>query len=206
MTLVLTFVYGGCCSGKSTFAEQLLQGFTAIQEKFYVATMWPEGADAQKRIHRHRTQRANKGFTNCERYIDIGGLEVPKGSAVLLECLGNLVANEMFQPEGAGNTTNTVVLEGITALAARTAHLIVVSNEVGCDGNSYCEQTRAYQLTLAALNRELLALSSCAVEMVCGIPLYLTPCYPARSAEPTPPCRPARSAEGRMLQDPKTMN
>ncbi|MCL2530408.1 MAG: bifunctional adenosylcobinamide kinase/adenosylcobinamide-phosphate guanylyltransferase, partial [Coriobacteriia bacterium] len=179
-TCPTTFVYGGCCSGKSTFAEQLLLNLASTGEKWYVATMWPEGPDAQRRIHRHQAMRADKGFISCERYLDVKGLAVsessaviPKGSAVLLECLGNLVANEMFQSEGAGEEALQVILEGITALAARAAHLIVVSNEVGSDGAPYSAQTQAFQQVLGALNREVCALSTCAVEMVCGIPVYL---------------------------------
>lgn len=170
---MLTLVYGGCCSGKSTFSEQLLQDSAGVLERWYIATMWPEGPDAQRRIQRHRALRATKGFVNCERYTDIGGLVIPEHSAALLECLGGLVANEMFQQDGAKEAAQTAILEGVASLAAQTEHLIVVSNEVGNDSNSYNETTQAYQLVLAALNRELCALSDCTVEMVCGIPVYL---------------------------------
>jgi len=166
-------VYGGCSSGKSSLAEELLQGITDATEKIYIATMWPEGRDAEKRIQRHRSARAHKGFTSLECYTDIGSLVVPPGSAVLLECIAGLVANEMFQPQGAHEAAEEAILGGIALLAAQAKHLIVVSNDVGADGFAYDEGTLAYQNAIAALNRELCALSNCAIEMVCGIPVFL---------------------------------
>ena len=46
-----------------------------------------------------------KGFETIERYTDLSGLELPKEGVALLECLSNLTANEMFEPEGAKERT-----------------------------------------------------------------------------------------------------
>ncbi len=170
---MLTFVYGGSCCGKSSFAERLLQNSADAPQRCYLATMWPEGSEAQERIDKHKAMRAGKGFTSYERFLDIGGLALPHGSAVLLECLGTLVANEMFQPGGAGSNTLQHILEGIKNLAAGSTHLIVISNEVGCDGVCYESATQEYQRVLATLNSEVCAQSDVAVEMVCGIPVFL---------------------------------
>lgn len=44
--------------------------------------------------------RAGKGFETVERYTALDELVLPKGSVVLLECMTNLVANEMFREDG----------------------------------------------------------------------------------------------------------
>lgn len=168
-----TFIYGGCCSGKSTFAENLLMEAECTGKKLYIATMWPEGSDAARRIDRHRRMREGKGFATIERYTALDELLVPAGSAILLECLANLVANEMFRPEGAGREAEATVLRSINALRKQSAHLVIISNEVGSDGALYSETTKAYQDALASLNRLLCSSSDASIEMVCGIPLYL---------------------------------
>lgn len=170
---MITCIYGGSRSGKSSLAEYCLEQHTNASEKIYLATMWPEGRDAEARIGRHREMRAGKGFKSLERYLDIGALDVPQNSAILLECMGNLVANELFQPGGAGEDTQAVVQKGIMHLASHTQHLIIVSNDVCSDGVHYDEGTQTYQRVLAALNRELFEAASCVVEMVCGIPVFL---------------------------------
>ena len=44
--------------------------------------------------------RAGKGFETIERYTELDELLIPKDCVVLLECMSNLVANEMFREDG----------------------------------------------------------------------------------------------------------
>ena len=167
------FVFGGSGSGKSTFAENLAAALAPGEEKIYIATMWPHGQEARQRIARHQTQRAGKGFTTVERYTALADLQVPQGSTVLLECLGNWLANEMFAPQGAAEKAAQAVEAGLACLRRQGAHLVVVSNDVGSDGAVYPPETQHYQQTLAEINRGLCQTSPVAVEMVCGIPIFL---------------------------------
>lgn len=166
------FIYGG--SGKSALAEKLMQGFADVPDKLYIATMWPEGAEAKRRIARHQAMRANKGFATIEQYTGLDRLQLPPGCAVLLECLGNLVANEMFAPEGVGfEKAENAITKALAVLQKQAEHLVIVSNDVGGDGTHYAPETKAYQLLLAKLNRQLCTESDVSIEMVCGIPIFL---------------------------------
>lgn len=167
------FIYGGSGSGKSALAERLAQRLSGAQGLYYIATMRPEGAEARRRIRRHRAMRAHKGFTTIELYTGLEGLRLPPGGTVLLECLGNLAANEMFSREGAGEKAAEALRRGLAALRGQAAQLIIVSNDVGGDGVAYAPETQAFQLLLAGLNAELCAQSDLAAEMVCGIPIFL---------------------------------
>ena len=40
-----------------------------------------------------------KNFITIEQYTDIDKIQIPVHSAVLLECMGNLCANEMFRDD-----------------------------------------------------------------------------------------------------------
>ena len=90
-------VFGGAASGKSGWAEDLICTLPRTGPLIYLATMEPGGGEAAERIRRHRALRAGKGFScTVERPRDLAGWAPPAGSAVLLEDLGNLAANELF--------------------------------------------------------------------------------------------------------------
>lgn len=166
-----TLVYGGSGSGKSEFAEGLFAG-SGERPLVYIATMFPGDAEARERIVRHRANRAHKGFATMELYTGLARATIPAGSAVLLECLGNLVANEMFSPEGAGSGTRRAVLDGLDAVAGRAERVVVVSNDVFSDGVVYPPETMEYLRVLAELNAAVARRSDAVVETVCGIPLW----------------------------------
>lgn len=101
---MLIVITGGAGSGKSEHAERLICA-AAPDTRLYLATMEPNGAAAQARIARHRALRQGKGFATVERTVDLGGLSLPiRYQGILLEDLGNLVANELFAPTGAGQS------------------------------------------------------------------------------------------------------
>ena len=97
---MLILVTGGAASGKSEHAERLV--CEKAQSRLYLATMQPFGKSAEARIARHRALRAGKGFATVERTLDLANLRLSRQyDGILLEDLGNLLANELFAPEGA---------------------------------------------------------------------------------------------------------
>lgn len=95
-------IIGGSGSGKSAYAEQLMERFTGVTEKYYLATMQIFDEEGEKRKEKHRAARQGKGFLTIEQPRDIKKVveQIKPGSAVLLECMSNLVANEMFRADG----------------------------------------------------------------------------------------------------------
>ena len=168
---MLTLIYGGSGCGKSAYAEKL-----AVQSGgplSYIATMQPFGMTAQKRIEKHRAQREGKGFRTIEWYTGLDKLKMPRQKTILLECMGNLVANELFSPDGAGKDAVERILKGIANLERQTEKLIVVSNDVFKDGLDYPEETQIYLNFLGAINRMLAQRAEQVFEIVCGIPLTI---------------------------------
>ena len=163
-------IIGGAASGKSAYAENLLCELSGAP-KIYVATMAPYGAEAAARIAKHRKMRAGRGFRTVERFTDLAGLRVPAGSAVLLEDLGNLCANELF-PAGSVESAEASILRGIRNLETQCAHLFIVSNEIFCGGADYQGDTRSYLRLLARLHRRIAQTFDAVCEVVCGLPLY----------------------------------
>ena len=168
---MLTLVAGGAASGKSARAEELALRAGAARH-IYLATMEPFGAEAAARISRHRAQRAGKGFETVECYVNLSGVFLPPDSAVLLEDLGNLCANELFSPGGAGEGAADAILRGVARLRARSRALVIVTNEVFSGGADYGGDTTRYLSALAYLNRALAAAADAVCEVSCGIMTY----------------------------------
>jgi len=168
---MLTLVIGGSGSGKSTYAENLFTN--APGKKLYIACMQPYGPEAEARIARHRAMRAGKGFETVERYVDIGGLSLPADGTALVECLCNLTANEMFEPEGAGKDTAEKVIADVQKLAPQCQELVVVTNDIASAGSDYDPATLAYMQALGKINAVLSQKADRVVELVAGIPIVL---------------------------------
>lgn len=170
----MILVTGGSASGKSAFAERLTAGL-ATEGLYYIAAMKPYGEEGRARVRRHRNMRSGKGFQTVERYLDVGGAPVPAGCTALLECLSNLLANEMFetgqQPEGTAAAER--IWQGIDRLRVKCSHLVIVSNEVFSDGVSYDRETAAYVKALGRLNTALAAEADAVYEVVYGVPVTL---------------------------------
>ena len=169
MTLL---VCGGAASGKSAYAEKMLCRLSGDAPRVYLATMRPEGEEASARIGKHRARRAGLGFETRECFTDLLNAAIPPDSAVLLEDIGNLCANELFDPAGSGEYAADAILRGAEALAGRCRCLVIVTNEVCSGGTDYAGDTLRYLRVLAEVNRRLAALADGVCEVVCGLAEY----------------------------------
>lgn len=182
---MMTLVMGGSGSGKSAYAEGLLYGYA---EKYYIATMLAEDEESKNRVKRHRRLREGKDFVTIEQPRDLtkaagkikefranGNPSRKVRSSALLECISNLVANEMFLPEGVRGEKETaqLVIHGIEKVAAEVENFVVVSNNVFEDGICYDDGTMAYLRGIAAVNEQIAQMADRVVEVVVGIPVVL---------------------------------
>lgn len=172
MMILLT---GGAACGKSYVAEQLVTRFPG--KRYYIATMRPWGADGQAKIAKHRAMRQGKSFTTIECYGNLASVAIDEPeSVVLLECITNLVADELYDDLGNMLSRDSVcktVLEGIDALRKQCAHLIMITNDVGSDGVMYSAETAEYVSLLGQINCMVAAKSDAVIDMACGFPLVI---------------------------------
>lgn len=165
-----TLITGGSKCGKSRLAEKLLDRYT--ENKFYIATMQPYGEEAFAAIERHRKIRAGKGFETVERYTGLDGLILPEGCCVLLECIANLCANEMFGGDGINDPTERI-MRGIENIRRQAGEFVIVTNNVGSDGIDYTPETNKYIEVMGRLNARIAALADNVTECVYGVPVIL---------------------------------
>lgn len=167
---MLILVIGGAASGKSAWAESLI--LKNAVPRYYIATMQVQDTESAARVEKHRAMREGKGFVTVERSLNISQLVLPRRGAVLLEDIGNLTANEMYSPGGAGEAAERAVIDGTLALSAQSGCLVAVSNEVHSGGEHYAGDTACYLKTLARINNSIAARADCVCRVVCGVPVY----------------------------------
>ena len=186
---MMELVTGGSGSGKSAYAEtvicekhRLLRETTENAPLYYIADMVPYGRETEKKIEAHRKMRSGKGFATLEWYVDLPGkLSDPdspiRGDAcVLLECISNLTANEMYEPGGAENTgqdTVESVIKGVRMLKERCAHLVVVTNDVFRESVPDSEEMTAYKDNLGKISRALAEMADRVTEVAFGVPVCI---------------------------------
>lgn len=206
---MLHIVYGGSASGKSSYAESFAMSLQGEGRLLYIATMYPYkwntteiDPETMQRIERHRAMRADKGFDTVECYRHVEHIMAKRQDVLLLECMSNLLANEMYlepdaddggRPEtmsevektgvGMSETLSPVskkIVQALVNLSTRVQELVIVTNDVFSDGGSltYDESTREYVKNLAEINCALARVAETVTEVVCGIPVIVKKNHP----------------------------
>ena len=155
-------ISGTSGSGKSSHAEDRLQEF-AGENKIYIATAKVYDPEMAERVERHKARREGKGFITIERSKNLGELEIPKGSCVLIEALTTWLANELF--EGG----NVDIYNNFQKLKAKAKHIILVTDYIFADGIIYDDATENYIKKLAELTIKFAAEADEVIECFAGL-------------------------------------
>ena len=199
----LVLVTGGARSGKSAFAERLAA--RGREPVVYLATarVWDE--EMGRRVDHHRAARP-ASWSTIEAPTQLGaalrrGAALGHGAAragtVLLDDVGNLVANLLFEVTGGAEPDadtaerlDVAVAAEVDALdLARRAggwDLVVVTNEVGLGIVPATPVGRVFRDALGRANQGLAARSDAVFLLVAGQPLRIKPACPACAGEDWP--------------------
>lgn len=184
---MMELVTGGSGSGKSAYAEEAVCRLHRLLCReagervplYYIADMFPYGRETEEKIANHRRMRAGKGFQTLEWYQNLTEKLTREtapdmeNACVLLECLSNLTANEMYMEGGAGEDTEEAVVHGVTLLKKKCRHLVAVTNDVFSESVPDSPGMTAYKQCLARISRRLAGEAERVTEVVCGIPVCL---------------------------------
>ena len=172
-------VTGGSGSGKSEYAENLIVACgmkEPDQRKYYIATMMPFGEETKQKIARHRKMREGKGFITIECYTKLKEQmkrffedHDEKKPFILLECMSNLTANEMYADDGSGDKAAETIIEGIRFLNENSQMLVFVTNEVFSESEPDTPEMVKYKQTLGAINYRMAQMAERVTEVVYGI-------------------------------------
>ena len=127
----LTFVIGGCRSGKSRQALHLAEQVPA-KKKIFIATCVPLDDEMGKRVRRHQKERAQNWITIEApiRLPEIIAENNQSGSVLLVDCLTLWISNIMLENNNVEKTE--LYIEKLRlSLEDIQCPIIIVSNEVG---------------------------------------------------------------------------
>lgn len=162
----LTLVLGGAASGKSAWAEALLE--RAAHNRVYLATGAAQDTEMSEKILAHR-QRRGAGWVTVEAPLDLGPALAGATAPVLVDCATFWLMHQME----AGRDPGAAGAALVTQLAACPAPVVIVSNELGLSVVPENALARRFQRAQGALNQTLAAAADCVVFVAAGLPMAL---------------------------------
>ncbi len=170
----LTLVLGGAASGKSAFAEALVQRIGGKQ--IYLATAQAFDDEMTRKISDHVARRG-AGWHTIEAPFDLSDALLARSTeeVVLLDCATLWLTNHLLADHDLAAQQSAL----IAALHACPCPVVIVSNEVGQGGVPENALARRFQSAQGRLNQALAAQASCAVFVTAGLPQILKGRLPA---------------------------
>ncbi len=165
----VTLVLGGARSGKSRFAENLVE--SAGCPALYLATAEVRDEEMRARIAEHRARRGSDWSTR-EEPLDIAPVlseDLADDAVALVDCLTLWLANLMERDEDIAARQ-----AGLLAALDRTrGRVVLVSNEVGLGIVPDNALARAFRDHQGRLNQAVAARADLVVFMAAGLPMTL---------------------------------
>lgn len=179
---MMIFISGASRSGKSEQAEKICVKLAGANKKIYLATAQVYDDEMRRRVERHKLMRKDKKFFTLEKTHNLHEIlnsnMIGNNDTVLLECLPNWAANEMFIPDGIENANKNInniklkIFKTILDLNLKCANLIIVSDDIFSDGIIYDDITESYIKLLAELHILIAAKADKAIECTSGLVYY----------------------------------
>jgi adenosylcobinamide kinase/adenosylcobinamide-phosphate guanylyltransferase len=171
----ITFILGGCRSGKSGYALQTANAMSAAK-RIFIATSIPFDDEMQERIRRHRAERGTRWLT-VEAPVNLPEAiseHAGEDRVILADCLTLWISNLLLELHDPAQVEARVrrLAEVIQSAAG---HLLLVSNEVGCGVVPENKLARQFRDVAGFTHQTVAAVAARVVWMAAGIPLTLKP-------------------------------
>ena len=168
---LVTLALGGARSGKSAYAERLVDAAGDTGGGLYIATAEAGDGEMTERIRRHRGRRGDR-WTTVEEPLELAGAlsrySAP-GRPVLVDCLTLWLSNVM----AAGRDIDAEVAALTAALGALAGPVVIVSNEVGLGLVPATPLGRAFRDHAGRLNQAVAEVADRVIFVAAGLPLAL---------------------------------
>jgi adenosylcobinamide kinase/adenosylcobinamide-phosphate guanylyltransferase len=165
----VTLVLGGARSGKSRYAEALIEA--AAPRGTYCATAEPGDAEMTARIATHRARRGDFWRT-VEAPLELPSVIVSEAAAdrpLLIDCLTLWLSNLLLADKCVGAETRALC----AAMRQAAGSVVLVANEVGLGLVPETLLGRRFRDEAGRLNQEVASLADRVVFIVAGLPLVL---------------------------------
>ena len=171
----VTFVLGGCRSGKSGFALQTA-GAIPAERRVFIATSMPFDDEMKARVARHRAERG-AGWTTVEAPLALAEAiaeNARDGSVILVDCLTLWISNLLLST-GVPAAVEGRIPRLIETLAQAACPVVLVSNEVGAGIVPENNLARQFRDLAGTANQAVAAAASRVVWVAAGIPVTIKP-------------------------------
>ncbi len=164
----LTLVVGGARSGKSRFAERLVQASGLA--RCYIATAQAYDDEMRDRIAQHQEDRGPNWHTIEAPMNLCAALDtVPTGAATLIDCATLWLTNHLLADSDLDAEGDKL----LDALANSAGPIVIVSNEVGMGIVPENKLARLFRDAQGRLNQKIAARADLVVTVIAGLPLAL---------------------------------
>jgi adenosylcobinamide kinase/adenosylcobinamide-phosphate guanylyltransferase len=164
----VTLVLGGARSGKSAYAERLIE---AAGCGLYLATAQALDDEMAERIRRHRARRGT-AWESLEEPLALAPALLAHARAerpILVDCLTLWLSNLL----AAGHDVDAETAALVSCLPALTGPVVLVANEVGLGLVPQTPLGRAFRDHAGRLNQAVAAAASRVVFIAAGLPIML---------------------------------
>ena len=191
----ITFVIGGCRSGKSSFALNQANNIQAGKEKekikIFIATSVPRDLEMEKRVKKHQNERGDDWYTieepvNIYEAIDQYS---KKARVILVDCLTLWVSNLLFDSfqkiedgkmKNNSNTSDQAQIDKAVTLLENSLEscqcpVFLVSNEVGTGIVPENKIARQFRDFAGFVNQRMAKIADTVVMTIAGIDVQIKP-------------------------------
>jgi adenosylcobinamide kinase/adenosylcobinamide-phosphate guanylyltransferase len=169
----VTFILGGCRSGKSSFALKTANAISA-DRRVFIATSMPSDDEMKARVARHRAERG-PGWITVEAPLALAEAiaeNARNGCVILVDCLTLWISNMLLET-GALAEVEPRIPSLIRTLAQAPCPVVLVSNEVGAGIVPENKLARQFRDLAGTANQAVAAAANRVVWVVAGIPVTI---------------------------------
>ena len=163
-----TLIIGAAASGKSQYAEDILNN--KVGKKLYLASANIYDEEMQEKVNKHKDRRGSEWTTIAEPLDAVHYIENLNIKEIMLfDCATMWLTNHFLEKSNIIHEIDLLV----NSIKSSKGSIITVTNEVGSGivpDNSMAREFRELQ---GKLNQKLATVASLVVTVIAGIPLIL---------------------------------
>lgn len=171
----ITFVIGGCRSGKSSFALDQANK-VAKKDKYFIATSQPLDPEMEKRVEKHQKERGKDWQTIEEPVLihEIVNEYSGKAHVILIDCLTLWLSNLLYHSYDTDGILE-ILNQFEKAILRCECPVFLVSNEVGQGIVPENKLAREFRDLAGMIHQRMAKLSDRVVMTVAGIAVEIKP-------------------------------
>ena len=163
-----SFILGGAASGKSQWAEKMINSSNLRPTYLATGRIWDDEVFLRVKVHK---ARRDDRWQTIEAPLDLATPLATLGpdTAVLIDCATMWLSNQMMEEADIAHATDTL----LDALRSCAAPWVIVSNEVGHGIVPDSKLARQFREAQGRLNIALAREADLAVMVTAGLPQIL---------------------------------